>query len=32
MRFNRWSNNGTIQKIFEKMQEMDIIDVRTDIL
>lgn len=32
MRFNRWSKNGTIQKIFEKMQELNIIDVRTDMI
>ena len=32
MRFNRWSENGTIQKVFEKMQEMNIIDIRTDVL
>ena len=32
MRFNRWSKNGTIKRIFEKMQELNIIDVRTDTL
>ena len=32
MRFSRWSQNGTIQKIFEELQEMNIIDNRTDIL
>ena len=32
MRFNRWSKNGTIQKVFEKMQKMNIIDIRTDVL
>ena len=32
MRFNRWSKNGTIQRIFEEMQKLDIIDVRTDTL
>ena len=32
MKFNRWSKNGTIQKIFEEMQEMNIIDIRTDTL
>ena len=32
MRFNRWSKNGTIQKIFEEMQKLNIIDVRTDVL
>ena len=32
MRFNRWSKNGTIQKVFEKMQKMNLIDIRTDVL
>jgi transposase len=32
MKFNRWSKNGTMKKIFEKMQELNIIDVRTDTL
>ncbi len=32
MRFNRWSKNGTIQRIFEEMQKLNIIDVRTDTL
>lgn len=32
MRFSRWSQNGTIQKIFEELQGMNIIDNRTDIL
>lgn len=32
MRFNRWSKNGTIEKIFNTMQELNIIDVRTDVL
>ena len=32
MKFNRWSKNGTIQKIFEEMQNLNIIDIRTDTL
>ena len=32
MKFNRWSKNGTIQRIFEEMQKLNIIDVRTDTL
>lgn len=32
MRFNRWSKNRTIQKTLEKMQEMNIIDVRINVL
>lgn len=32
MRFNRWSKNGTIQRIFEKLQEQNIIKVSGDIL
>ena len=32
MKFNRWSKNGTIQRIFEEMQKLDIINVRTDTL
>ena len=32
MKFNRWSKNGTMKKIFEKMQELNIIDIRTDTL
>ena len=32
MKFNRWSKNGTIQRIFEEMQELNIIDIRTDTL
>ena len=30
MKFNRWFKNGTIQRIFEEMQELNIIDIRTD--
>lgn len=32
MRFSRWSEKGIIEKIFEEMQKMHIIDVRTDTL
>ena len=32
MRFNRWSKNGTSEKIFEELQKQNIIDVRTDVL
>lgn len=32
MRFNRWTKNGTIQKIFEELQKINVIDVRTDVL
>ena len=32
MRFNRWSKNGTIQKIFEEMQRINIIEIGTDVL
>lgn len=31
MRFNRWSKNGTIEKIFEELQKQNIIDIRTDV-
>ena len=32
MRFNRWTKNGTIQRIFEQLQDMNIIDNRSDVL
>lgn len=32
VRFNRWSNNGTISRIFEELQKLDIIDIRMDVL
>ena len=32
MRFSRWSQNGMIQIIFEALQEMNILDNRTDVL
>ena len=32
MRFNRWAKKGTIQRIFEQLQDMNIIENRTDVL
>jgi len=32
MRFSRWLQNGTIQRIFETLQKMHIIDNRTAVL
>ena len=32
MRFNRWSKNGVLEKIFKELQNMNIIDNRTDVL
>ena len=32
VRFNRWSKNGTIQRIFEKLQKQNIIDVQSEVL
>lgn len=32
MKFNRWSKNGTIQRIAEESQNKNIIDNRTDLL
>ena len=32
MRFIRWSENGTIQRIFEEMQNQGIIDTQTNVL
>lgn len=32
MKFSRWSKNGTIQKIFDEMQKMGLIDINTDVL
>ena len=32
MRFSRWSKNGTIQKIWEEMQNQGIIDTETNLL
>ena len=31
-RFNRWSKNGTLDRIFTALQELDIIDIRTKIV
>lgn len=32
MKFNRWSKNGTIQRIFDEMQKENMIDIRSDVL
>ena len=32
MKFSRWSKNGTIQKIFDEMQKMELIKTDTDVL
>ena len=32
MKFNKWSKNGTIQRIFEELQSKNIIDVPSKIL
>lgn len=32
IRFNRWSKNGTIDKIFEELQKQNIIEIRTQIV
>ena len=32
VRFNRWSKNGTIDKIFEELQKQNIIEIRTQIV
>jgi hypothetical protein len=32
MRFNRWAKKGIIERIFEELQNMNIIDNRTDLL
>ena len=32
VRFNRWSKNGTIDRIFEGLQNKNIIDIRTEIV
>lgn len=31
-RFNRWSKNGTIDRIFEELQRKNIIEIRTEII
>ena len=30
--FNKWSQNGTIQRIFEELQKQNIIDVQSEVL
>ena len=32
MKFNRWSKNGTIQRIFDELQKQNIIDIQGDVL
>lgn len=32
MKFNRWSKNGTIQRILDEMQKSKMIDIRSDVL
>jgi len=32
VKFNRWSKNGTIERIFESLQTENIIDIRTEIV
>ena len=32
MKFSRWSKNGTIQKIFDEMQKMGLVNINTDVL
>ena len=32
VRFNRWSKNGTIDRIFEELQKQNIIEIRTQIV
>ena len=32
MKFNRWSKNGTIQRIFDEIQKQNVIDIQGDIL
>lgn len=32
VRFNRWSKNGTIDRIFEELQTQNIIEIRTEII
>ena len=32
MRFNRWTKNGTIQRIFEELQEQKVIETQSEIL
>ena len=32
VKFNRWSKNGTIQRIFEELQKQKIIDIQREVL
>ena len=32
VKFNRWSKNGTIQRIFEELQKQKIIDIQSEVL
>ena len=32
VRFNRWSKNGVMERVFDALQKSDSIDVRTDVL
>lgn len=32
IKFNRWSKNGTIQRIFDEIQKSNMIDIRSDVL
>ena len=32
VKFNRWSKNGTIQRIFDELQKQNIIDIQGDVL
>ena len=32
VKFNRWSKNGTIQRIFDELQKQNIINIQSDIL
>ena len=32
VKFNLWSKNGTVQKIFEELQNQNIIDVQGEVL
>ena len=32
VKFNRWCKNGTIDRIFEALQEENIIEIRTEII
>jgi len=32
VKFNRWSKNGTIKRIFDELQKQNIINIQSDIL